>query len=314
MRRHGAILTRVSVIEDAGEGVKRFTLRDPEGWDLPPARPGGHVDLYLPGGLTRTYSLCGNPAQRDRYVVAVKREAQGRGGSIRLHDAVSVGDEMHVGLPRGGVPLGPGFQLFIAGGIGVTPFLSAAAALLAQGREDFHLHVASRGSPPLNDQIAPLLERDLATVHDTTKGARPALADVIARVPGEASLACCGPLSMLDDVAAATEGWPAERVHLERFVPPPLVPDPDARDYRLVLAKRGIELDVPAGANMADALAAAGVEVPVSCGGGICGTCAVVYLEGQPLHRDRCLSQTERASRLMPCVAQSAGERLVLDL
>ncbi|WP_332117083.1 PDR/VanB family oxidoreductase [Azorhizobium caulinodans] len=314
MRRHGAILTRVSAIEDAGEGVKRFTLRDPEGWDLPPARPGGHVDLYLPGGLTRTYSLCGDPAQRDRYVVAVKREAQGRGGSIRLHDAVSVGDEMHVGLPRGGVPLGPGFQLFIAGGIGVTPFLSAAAALLAQGREDFHLHVASRGSPPLNDQIAPLLERDLATVHDTTKGARPALADVIARAPGEASVACCGPLSMLDAVAAVTEGWPAERVHLERFVPPPLVPDPDARDYRLVLAKRGIELDVPAGANMADALAAAGVEVPVSCGGGICGTCAVVYLEGQPLHRDRCLSQTERASRLMPCVAQSAGERLVLDL
>lgn len=314
MRRHGAILTRVTAIEAAGEGVKRFTLQDPEGWDLPPARPGGHVDLYLAGGLTRTYSLCGDPARQDCYVLAVKREPAGRGGSIHLHEAVGVGDEMHVGLPRGGVPLGAGFHLFVAGGIGVTPFLSAAAALRGQGRDDFRLHVLSRGAPPLEDQIAPLVAAGLAQVHDTARAGRPALADLLAHLPADGHVSCCGPAVMLDSIRDATEGWPAERVHLERFVPPPLVPDPDARDYRLVLAKRGIELEVAAGASMADALTAAGVDVPVSCGGGICGTCVVTYLEGQPLHRDRCLSQTERANKLMPCVAQSAGERLVLDL
>ncbi|WP_035713181.1 PDR/VanB family oxidoreductase [Azorhizobium doebereinerae] len=314
MRRHGAILTRVTAIEDAGAGVKRFTLQDPEGWALPPARPGGHVDLFLPGGLTRTYSLCGDPARGDRYVIAVKREAEGRGGSAYLHDQVEVGDEIQVGLPRGGVPLGPGFHLFVAGGIGVTPFLSAAAALLAQGRRDFRLHVLSRGAPPLGDQIAPLMDAGLARLHDTARTVRPAVADLLAALPEGASAACCGPAPLLADFGAATDHWPAERVHLELFVPPPLVPDPDARAYKLVLARTGVEIDVPAGAGMAQALASVGVEVPVSCGGGICGTCAVTYLEGTPLHRDRCLSQTERASKLMPCVAQSAGARLVLDL
>ncbi|GGF61767.1 oxidoreductase [Azorhizobium oxalatiphilum] len=314
MRRHSAILTRVTAIEEVGEGVKRFTLQDPEGWELPPARPGAHLDLFLPGGLIRTYSLCGPPHAKDRYVIAVKREVEGRGGSMLLHDQVKCGDEMHVSLPRGGVPLGAGFHLFVAGGIGVTPFLSAASALLAQGRSDFRLHVMSRGTPPLADQIAPLVASGLAQVHDTTRIARPRLADMLAGAPEGASAACCGPVPMLEDFSSLTDGWPAERVHLELFVPPPLVPDPDARAYTLVLAKSGLEIEVPAGASMADALSAAGADVHVSCGGGICGTCAVTYLEGTPLHRDRCLSPTERGHKLMPCVAQSAGERLVLEL
>jgi vanillate O-demethylase ferredoxin subunit len=119
---------------------------------------------------------------------------------------------------------------------------------------------------------------------------------------------------MLDAFEAATRDWPHDHLHIERFVPPPLVFDPDARPYMLVLARSGKSLDVPAGQSMLSAIAECGVQVPTSCGGGICGACRVRVLEGNPLHRDRFLSPTEREHNLLACVAGCAGGKLVLDL
>ena len=121
------IKTIVDTIEDAGAGVKLFSLVDPDHWDLPPFRPGAHIDLHLPGGMVRTYSLCNDPADNGCYRIAVKRERVGRGGSMILHDQVKVGDTIGVTLPRGGLPLDADVSCFafVAGGIGVTPFLSA---------------------------------------------------------------------------------------------------------------------------------------------------------------------------------------------
>ncbi|MEA2737896.1 MAG: hypothetical protein QOH05_1203 [Acetobacteraceae bacterium] len=309
-----AIATVVRRIEPAGPGVKRFTLEDPDGWDLPPARPGAHIDLHLAAGMLRTYSLCGAPHQSTRYVVAVKREPGGRGGSALLCDTVRAGDAMGVSLPRGGVPVPAcGHHLFIAGGIGVTPFLSAASALLHRGEHDFVLHVVARGEPPLADMIAPLVEQRLAVVHDSRIG-RPDLRGLIGSPGAGVLVACCGPASMLDAFEAATRDWPETQVHIERFVPPPIPMDPLAGPYTLVLSRSGRSMDVPIGMNMLDAIAACGVDVPTSCGGGICGACRVGVVEGAVLHHDRFLSPAERQHSALVCVAGCAGSRLVLDL
>ncbi|SNT33765.1 vanillate O-demethylase ferredoxin subunit [Tardiphaga sp. OK246] len=310
------VRTIVDTVEDGGRGIKLFSLVDPDHWELPPFRPGAHIDLHLPGGLVRTYSLCNDPADDKRYVVAVKREAEGRGGSIVLHDEVKVGDTIGVTLPRGGLDLSADVTrfTFIGGGIGVTPFLSAAAFLKRMGRSKFTLHMIARGEPPLADLLAALRKSGHVVIHDTSSGQRPDIAALVGRPLSDVALACCGPDGMIDDFEQASRDWPADRVHIERFVPPPLPVDPDAKPYVLALAKSKREITVAAGQTMLSALTDIGIDVPASCCGGICGSCKVDWLEGQPVHRDRVLSPAERERSLLVCVAGSAGDRLVLDL
>jgi ferredoxin-NADP reductase len=308
------VATVVRRIEPAGAGVKRFTLEDPDGWELPRVRPGAHIDVHLPDGMLRTYSLCGGPFDTTRYIVAVKREDAGRGGSALLHDAVREGDALGVSLPRGGVPLPAGVRyVFVAGGIGVTPFVSAAATLLDRGDRDFVLHVVARGEPPLADMLAPLCRQGLAVLHDS-RIARPELGGLIGAPAPSVRLACCGPAGMLDAFETAVADWPGDQVHVERFVPPPVVVDPLAGPYTLVLGRSQVSMDVPVGMPMLDAIAACGVQVPTSCGGGICGACRVGVLEGSVLHHDRFLSPAERVHSALVCVAGCGGGRLVLDL
>jgi vanillate O-demethylase ferredoxin subunit len=310
------VKTIVDKIEDGGAGIKIFSLADPDRWELPPFRPGAHIDLHLPGGMVRTYSLCNDPAHNARYVIAVKREDAGRGGSMRLHDEIKVGDPVGVSLPRGGLDLPEDVTrfAFVAGGIGVTPFLSAAAYLKRIGRPKFTLHMISRGAPPLASLLAPLLKTGHLVIHDTAASGRPDVAALIGRPLSDVGLGCCGPDSMIDDFEQASRDWPAERVHIERFVPPPLPVDPNAKPYILALSRSKLEILVTPGQSMLSALTEVGIEIPASCCGGICGSCKVDWLEGQPVHRDRVLSPRERERSLMVCVAGSADDRLVLDL
>jgi len=310
------IKTIVDTIEDAGAGVKLFSLVDPDHWDLPPFRPGAHIDLHLPGGMVRTYSLCNDPADNGCYRIAVKRERVGRGGSMILHDQVKVGDTIGVTLPRGGLPLDADVSCFafVAGGIGVTPFLSATAWLRRTGRPDFKLHMMARGEPPLAHLLAPLKQTGHVVLYDTAVAGRPDIASLIGRPSPGMAIGCCGPADMIDDFEKASRDWPDNRVHIERFVPPVLPVDPNARPYMLVLSRSKIETRVEPGQTMLAALLGLGIDVPASCCGGICGACKVDWLEGRPVHRDRVLSPAERARSLMVCVAGSADDRLVLDL
>jgi ferredoxin-NADP reductase len=310
------IKTIVDTVEDAGTDVKLFSLVDPNRWDLPPFRPGAHIDLHLPGGLVRTYSLCNDPADNQRYLVAVKRERAGRGGSAKLHDELEAGDTIGVSLPRGGLFLDTEVSrfAFVAGGIGLTPFLSAAAWLLRTGRPDFTLHLVARGEPPLVRLLAPLLQTGQIVLHDTAMAGRPDIASLIGQPSPGMAIACCGPASMIDAFERASCDWPEQRVHIERFVPPVLPIDPDAKPYTLALSRSKIETRVDPGQTMLAALLGLGIEIPSSCCGGICGACKVDWLEGRPLHHDRVLSPAERARSLMVCVAGSADDRLVLDL
>jgi ferredoxin-NADP reductase len=310
------IRTVVENIGDGGAGVKVFSLVDPDRWELPPFRPGAHIDLHLPGGLVRTYSLCNDPADNLRYVVAVKRESCGRGGSIMLHDNVRIGDTIGVTLPRGGLLLDNKIArfAFVAGGIGVTPFVSAAAYLTRTGRANFKLHVMARGEPPLAGLLAPFVQAGQVVVHDTAVVKRPNIAALIGEPAQDAALGCCGPEAMIDDFEQATRTWAVERIHVERFVAPPIPVDPDAKPYHLVLARSNDRIDVHPGQTMLSALQGFGIDIPASCCGGICGACRVDWLEGEPMHRDRVLTAAERERSLMVCVAGSTKNRLVLDL
>jgi ferredoxin-NADP reductase len=309
------VKTVVETIEDGGAGVKLFSLVDPDRWELPPFRPGAHIDLHLSVGMVRTYSLCNDPADNRRYLVAVKRERAGRGGSAKLHDEIQVGDSIGVSLPRGGLDLPDDIHrfIFVAGGIGVTPFLSAAAFLKRTGRPNFALHMISRGEPPLGRLLAPLASSGNLMLHDTAARSRPELARLIGRQQSHVGLGCCGPESMIDDFERAAGDWPGELVHIERFVPPPLPVDPNAKPYTLVLARSKLQTRVIPGQTMLSAIQSLDIDVPASCWGGICGSCKVNWIEGAPVHRDR-VSPAERARSLMVCVAGSAEDRLVLDL
>ena len=310
------IKTVVDTIEPGGPDIKVFSLVDPDRWELPPFRPGAHIDLHLPGGMVRTYSLCNDPADNTRYLVAVKRERDGRGGSVQLHDEIKVGDSIGVTLPRGGLGLDKDIthHVFVAGGIGVTPFLSAAAFLRRSGRPDFRLHLVARGEPPLGELLAPLMKTGHVVINDTARSGRPDVASLVGLPSPGVSVACCGPEGMLDDFEQATRDWPGKLVHIERFVPPVLPVDPNARPYTLALSRSKLEMRVDPGQTMLAALVSLGIDIPASCCGGICGSCKVDWLEGAPVHRDRVLSPAERARSLMVCVAGSAEDRLVLDL
>lgn len=308
------VTTVVRAAEAAGEGIRRLILMDPDGWELPPFTAGGHVDVHLPGSHVRSYSLCNDPIDSTRYVIAVKREPHGRGGSLVLHDRVSVGDVLGVSLPRRGLTLVDGAKrhVFVAGGIGITPFLSLAATLRRAGAE-FILHLCARGEPPLRASVEPLATSGRAVFHDTRAG-RPDLAALIGTPDPETQLYCCGPRGMIAafEEAAMRAGWPQGQTHVEHFVPLPT--EHDGPRYAIVLARSRISGEVPAGGSALAALRALGVEVDASCEGGICGACRVRWLEGPPIHRDRVLSPAERERDVMVCVSGCAGPRLVVDL
>lgn len=305
----------VRAVDEPVPGVKRLTLADQDDWRLPAFRPGAHIDVHLRNRLVRTYSLCNDPEDCRRYIIAVKKEDDGRGGSRHIHEALQPGDVIGVSVPRSGLELAPdAMNVFIAGGIGVTPFVSAILALEREGRNNYVLHWASRGDPCLDDMLQPAIRAGRVHLYDTRAAAAPDLRSLLSRYGDEAKAFCCGPARMLDAFEAAVADWPETRKHTERFTPPKLAPTGSAQTYRVVLAKSGREMDVQPEVGLLATLEAMEADVSVSCGGGICGACRTRWLEGPPIHRDRVLTPQERETEVIVCVAECAGPRLVLDL
>jgi ferredoxin-NADP reductase len=203
-------------------------------------------------------------------------------------------------------------QVFVAGGIGVTPFLSMAAVLDATGGK-YVLHMLSRGTPPLGDAIAMLASRGHAVVHDTRLG-RPDLRVMIGPYEPGTHVYACGPAGLLLAFADATRDWPPDSVHVEHFGAPPMAGTPDAAPFKLVLARSGREAMLQGGADLLEAVEMLGAHVDASCRGGVCGACRVGWLQGPPIHRDRVLRPDERLREVALCVAGCAGPTLVLDL
>jgi ferredoxin-NADP reductase len=310
-----AVLTIVSKIDEPYPGVRRFLLRDPDDWGLPSFLSGAHIDLYLRKDLVRTYSLCNVAGDTSTYEIAVKLEKSGRGGSAYIHDHLKEGMSLEVSLPRGGFrPSDTAMSVFIAGGIGITPFISAIRALEQAGHSNYQLHWASAGAPSLAAMLGPAQVSGKVYQYNTVTGRRPNLAEILASTGRDAHVYCCGPAGMLDEFESLTSAWRNDRVHIERFVPPPVMPSPEAKPFRLILARSGKEADVAADSDLVTALRALDANVAISCGGGICGACRTTWIEGPPIHRDRVLSPAERAHEVIVCVAQCGGPRLVLDI
>lgn len=305
----------VAAVEEPAAGVKRFTLADEDGWRLPTFRPGAHIDLHLANGQVRTYSLCNAPDDNRRYVIAVKKEQDGRGGSRFLHEEVRVGDRLGVSVPRGGIQVSEqATNVFVAGGIGITPFISAIRDMEHRGLTNYVLHWSSMGPPSLKDMLEPQIASGRIRLYDTTRDALPDIHGIVHAHGDQAYACCCGPAGMLDAFEAAVGGWPGERKHVERFTAPKPVPSPTAVPFTVVLARSGREAIVQPEVGLLSTLENMEADVSVSCAGGICGACRTRWLEGQPIHKDRVLSPQERESELIVCVAECASARLVLDL
>ncbi|SAK68072.1 oxidoreductase [Caballeronia temeraria] len=314
---------RVDALREEAHGVRSFSISRVDGLPFEAYEPGAHIDVTSPSGITRQYSLCGDPACRDSHLFAVKKEEQSRGGSRSLHDEVSIGSELSIGAPRNLFRLEEGVSehILIGAGIGITPLLSMAYRLVAIGAP-FALHYFARSEA--HAAFLPLLARAPFDKHVKLHfGVEPdALFDeldaCLQDADENAHVYTCGPSPFMDVVVnAAQKRLPANAVHLERFKAEPQADTETSLDtFDVQLASTGQTVRVDASTSIVDALASIGIEVDTSCGEGVCGTCMVDVVSGEPEHRDHCLSKAERASNsvICCCVSRSRSPVLVLDL
>ncbi|WDF42837.1 PDR/VanB family oxidoreductase [Streptomyces sp. T12] len=299
--------------EFAADGVLALTLRHPLGEALPAWEPGAHIDVVLGPELERQYSLCGDPADRDTWRIAVLREPDGRGGSAHVHEQLGQGDKVRVRGPRNHFALRPAPRYrFIAGGIGITPILPMLAAAEAAGAQWTLLYGGrTRHSMAFTEELS-RYGSDRVTVAPQDETGLLDLASVLDDVPESTLVYCCGPGPLLDAVEARC---PAGLLHVERFAPKEQE-DGENTEFEVELAQSGKKLTVPPDVSVLDAVRAAGVEVLFSCTEGTCGTCETDVLDGTPEHRDSVLTQEEQESgeTMMICVSRCRGKRLVLDL
>lgn len=312
----------ISAIRDSGAGIRIFELRAADGASLPAYQAGAHIDVTLGNGLLRQYSLCCQQPSSQYYRIAVKAEPQSRGGSAWLHNQAGVGATLQIGAPRNAFALadadeGANAHLLFAGGIGITPLLSMAYALL-RAAASFHLHyfVRDQDSLAFREELraSPLAAH--VTVHAGLSPQQTAavIGTALQHAAAGTHAYTCGPapfMATVQELASATIG--AAQLHQESFSAPAAV----AGDQAFVIRLRDQrEIEIAADQTALAGLQAAGVAVDCSCEVGVCGTCQTRVLEGIPDHRDGFLSEAEKAGNLcfMPCVSRARTAVLVLDL
>lgn len=309
---------RISAVRCEGEGILAYDLVPDDGRALERFAPGAHIDVHLPGGLVRQYSLCGDPEADGVYTIAVQKEPQGRGGSVAMHQSATLGTVLAIAGPRNNFPLADNaaHSVFIAGGIGITPIRPMIHAL-QQARQGWELHYCARSRQRAAfydslKSIAP--ERVTAYFPEGARGRLDVAVLLRDYVPGT-HVYCCGPARLMTAVAEAAAHWPAGHVHFEWFSA--AGGDAAANEaFEVELQRSGVVLAVPADRSILQVLCAHGYDVPCACREGVCGTCETPVLAGEPEHRDALLSPAERAANktMMVCVSRSKTKRLVLDL
>lgn len=296
------------------DGVLSLVLVHPEGGELPAWSSGAHLDLHL-GDRVRQYSLCGDPADRGRYRIAVLRAAGSRGGSAHVHEKVRPGQTVRIDGPRNHFTLEPSPRyLFVAGGIGITPILPMVRQVAAEGREWRLVYGGrSRRSMAFLQEVAGYGDR-VEVVPQDERGLLDL--DALLGTPAADTLVyCCGPEPLLAAVEARCAAWPPGSLRLERFAAKPQDFGPDA-PFEVVCQRSDVTARVEPGTSIVDALEAVDVWVPSACREGICGTCETRVIDGTPDHRDSLLSDDERAAGkvMLPCVSRALTPRLVLDV
>lgn len=305
--------------DPVAEGIFRFELRDEEGRELPPFTPGAHLTVRVPSGANRNYSLCNDPDETDRYVIAVKRDAAGRGGSVSMTDDVAEGGRIEVSEPRNEFGLSERARsfVFVAGGIGITPILSMMRHLKATGGPRFKLYYVSR-SPQTTAFIDELTSAQwkphVVVHHDHGDLANAFDFWPVFEKPGSgAHVYCCGPRPLMDGVRDMTGHWPTGSVHFESFG----VDQSRAAEnmpFSVRLKRSGHCFHIPKDRSILEILRDNGIHAPSSCESGTCGSCRTTLCAGEAEHRDMVLGEDEKRGQIMICVSRAKSEELVLDL
>lgn len=313
------IVNREVVAHD--ENVIALTLAAAEGGMLPSWHAGAHIDVLLPSGRMREYSLCGDPTDREHYRIAVRRIPDGGGGSIEVHDILTIGEVVSIKGPRNAFPLAvpghgsPARRLrFIAAGIGITPILPMLAVAERFGLDWSMIYTGrSADSIPFLDEVAKFGDR--ITIRTDDQHGLPTMSELVGPVPdSDADLAvyCCGPVPMLENLHRHLCDRADIELHYERFSPPPVE---NGSPFTVTLASTGARIPVAADESALAAIRRVMPSVPYSCQQGFCGTCKVRTLSGDIDHRDNILTEPEReAGTMLTCVSRSAGGNLTLDL
>jgi tetrachlorobenzoquinone reductase len=312
----GLIDVHLKKIDYKTKDINLFELGRPNDRPLPSIDAGAHIDLHLPNGMIRQYSLLSAASDPRTYLIGVKREENGRGGSLFMHQALRTGDRLRISSPRNNFPLTENAKhtILIAGGIGITPIWSMLNRLQELGHS-WQLYYSCRSA-----SHAMFFDELSAHRHvnfhfdDQSEGRVVDLDGIVRQAPDYSHFYCCGPPPMMSAFERATEGRPAEQLHTEYFSN--LQPAATERRFVVQLARSGKEVIVEPGNSILKALREAGYNVPYSCESGICGTCEMRVLAGVPDHRDSILTDDERAQndKIMICCSGSLGDRLVLDL
>ncbi len=294
-----------------------FELRHPQGFDLPEFAAGAHLTVRSPNGSLRKYSLCNDPGERDRYVIAVRRDPGGRGGSVDLVDHVRAGDTLEASPPHNAFELAPRAPSFIliAGGIGITPILCMARKLNAEGRP-YKLYYCTRSpeATAFRDELEGDAFKGRVVIHHDGGDAEKSL-DLwpILEKPTKAHVYCCGPRPLLEAVRDMTGHWPGSAIHFESFLDAAAARKPEDRAFTVVLANSGARIEVAPGASILEAMRSRGYDAPSSCESGTCGTCRTRLISGEADHRDLVLIDEEKAGQIMICVSRARSPEIVID-
>ena len=306
---------RLAAIHYAARDINIYEFARPDHLSLPAAQAGAHVDLYLPNGLVRQYSITVPNATPKRYALAIKREEISRGGSHYIFDELKAVTLLKVSEPVNRFPLDAGVShsILVAGGIGITPIWAMAQQLRANNRS-WELHYSCRSRPDMAflDRLEQLANARLYFGDEAGAGLN--LESIARQAPKDAHLYCCGPARMLNAFEEVTANRPSHQVHLERFAA-----NEKANlegGFIVELARSGREFNIPSNKSILTVLRNAGVDVRYSCEDGVCGACETSVISGVPDHRDSVLSKTERETNrtMMICCSGCRGSRLVLDL
>ncbi|MGE5738526.1 MAG: PDR/VanB family oxidoreductase [Betaproteobacteria bacterium] len=303
---------------EIARGIHAFELRDVDGEPLPAFTAGAHVTVRTPGGLLRKYSLCNAPHERDRYVIAVKRERAGRGGSASLVDDCAADSLLPCSMPRNDFALTDKARelLLIAGGIGITPIVSMVRHVRSSGGPRFSLYYLTRSpeETAFRDELAAARTGSRVVIHHD--GGDPERAfDLwpLFERPRPVHVYACGPRGLLQAIRDMTGHWSATSIHVESFADAGTLAVADDRPFRVRLARSGEVVDVGAKQSILDALRAHGLAVPSSCESGTCGTCRTRLVAGEADHRDLVLTDAEHADTIMVCVSRARSPEIVID-
>ena len=308
----------VSSVRDEAKHIKTFELVDPESAELQAFSAGSHIEIELPDNIRRHYSLCNDPSETHRYLIAVLQEKESRGGSQSLHYGVKEGDLLEVSMPKNNFPLDQRGMHFIliAGGIGITPLLSMAYKLKTL-RKSFELHMCARSHEyaPFKKELEGFggLAKTHMHISDGDPSQRLDVSSLLKQPLPESLVYCCGPQSLMDAVGQATSDWGAKKIHFETFTPRTL--DGSDLPFHIKIASTGQSFHVNSTTTILEALHQNGIRHPFSCEVGLCRTCVTGYQAGDVEHLDQdALSNEERKGCLTICVSRCTSDELILDL